>query len=109
MKDHIDDPRPDLLDPEQIEAAETPDELWNAAQHELVLSGEMHNYMRMLWGKRLIEWQPSYESAFALWSISIINMRSTAAIQIPMQAFSGVLASTIAPGLTALFSARFVT
>ena len=66
MSDHIDDPRPDLLEPEQIEAAETPDELWNAAQRELVLSGEMHNYMRMLWGKRVIEWQPSYESAFVL-------------------------------------------
>ena len=66
MRDHIDDPRPDLLEPEQIEAAETPDELWNAAQRELLLSGEMHNYMRMLWGKRVIEWQPSYESAFVL-------------------------------------------
>ena len=66
MRDHIDDPRPDLLEPEQIETAQTPDELWNAAQRELLLSGEMHNYVRMLWGKRVIEWQPSYESAFAL-------------------------------------------
>lgn len=66
MRDHIDDPRPDLLEPEQIEAAETPDELWNAAQRELLLSGELHNFVRMLWGKRVIEWQPSYESAFAI-------------------------------------------
>jgi len=66
MRDHIDDPRPDLLTPDQIEAAETPDELWNAAQRELLVSGEMHNYVRMLWGKRVIEWQPSYESAFAI-------------------------------------------
>lgn len=66
MRDHADDPRPLLLAPEQIEAAETPDELWNAAQRELLVSGELHNYVRMLWGKRVIEWQPSYESAFAL-------------------------------------------
>jgi deoxyribodipyrimidine photo-lyase len=66
MRDHIDDPRPDLLTPEQIEAGQTPDELWNAAQRELLLSGEMHNYVRMLWGKRVIEWQPTYESAFAI-------------------------------------------
>lgn len=66
MRDHIADPRPDLLTPEQIETGETPDELWNAAQRELLLSGEMHNYVRMLWGKRVIEWQPTYESAFAL-------------------------------------------
>lgn len=66
MREHVDDPRPDLLEPEQIEAAQTPDELWNAAQRELLLSGEMHNYVRMLWGKRVIEWQPNYETAFAL-------------------------------------------
>lgn len=66
MREHVDDPRPDLLESEQIEAAETPDELWNAAQRELLLSGEMHNYVRMLWGKRVIEWQPNYETAFAL-------------------------------------------
>jgi deoxyribodipyrimidine photo-lyase len=66
MRDHIDDPRPVLLEREQIESAETPDTLWNAAQRELLLTGEMHNYVRMLWGKRVIEWQTSYESAFAL-------------------------------------------
>jgi deoxyribodipyrimidine photo-lyase len=66
MREHAADPRPQLLPAEQIEAAETPDELWNAAQRELVVSGEIHNYVRMLWGKRVIEWQPSYETAFAL-------------------------------------------
>jgi deoxyribodipyrimidine photo-lyase len=66
MREHADDPRPDLLEPEQIEAAETPDELWNAAQRELLVTGEIHNYVRMLWGKRVIEWQPNYESAFAV-------------------------------------------
>jgi len=66
MREHARDPRPDLLEPEQIEAAETPDDLWNASQRELLVTGEMHNYVRMLWGKRVIEWQPTYETAFAL-------------------------------------------
>jgi deoxyribodipyrimidine photo-lyase len=66
MREHADDPRPELLDAETIEAAETYDELWNAAQRELVSTGHLHNYVRMLWGKRVIEWQRSYEMAFEL-------------------------------------------
>ncbi len=66
MRDHADDPHPELLDEAQIEAAETYDELWNAAQRELLTTGHIHNYVRMLWGKRVIEWQRTYEMAFAL-------------------------------------------
>jgi deoxyribodipyrimidine photo-lyase len=66
MRDHADDPRPELLDAEKIEAADTYDELWNASQRELLTTGHMHNYVRMLWGKRVIEWQRSYEMAFEL-------------------------------------------
>ena len=66
MRDHADDPRPELIDEERIEAAETYDELWNASQRELVDTGLLHNYVRMLWGKRVIEWQRSYEMAFEL-------------------------------------------
>jgi len=66
MRDHAGDPRPEMLDEEKIEAAETYDELWNAAQRELVSTGLLHNYVRMLWGKRVIEWQRSYETAFEL-------------------------------------------
>ena len=66
MRDHADDPRPELLPAETIEAAETYDELWNAAQRELVSTGLLHNYVRMLWGKKVIEWQRSYEMAFEL-------------------------------------------
>ena len=66
MRDHADDPRPELLDAERIEAGDTYDELWNASQRELLTTGHMHNYVRMLWGKRVIEWQRSYEMAFEL-------------------------------------------
>ena len=66
MRDHADDERPELLDEETIEKAQTYDELWNAAQRELISTGLLHNYVRMLWGKRVIEWQRSYEMAFEL-------------------------------------------
>lgn len=66
MRDHADDPRPELVDEEEIEAAKTYDELWNASQRELVNTGLLHNYVRMLWGKRVMEWQRSYEMAFEL-------------------------------------------
>jgi deoxyribodipyrimidine photo-lyase len=66
MRHHKDDNRPELIDAERIEAAETYDELWNAAQRELAITGLLHNYVRMLWGKKVIEWQRTYEMAFEL-------------------------------------------
>lgn len=64
MRDHIDDDRQFVYSLEQLESAGTHDELWNAAQRELVATGEMHNYVRMLWGKNVIAWSPTYEIAF---------------------------------------------
>jgi deoxyribodipyrimidine photo-lyase len=64
MREHADDQRTHLYTLEQLEAGETHDELWNAAQREMVQTGEMHNYVRMLWGKNVIAWSPSYEVAF---------------------------------------------
>ena len=64
MRDHADDERQHIYSLEQLEAGETHDELWNAAQREMVITGEMHNYVRMLWGKNVIAWSPTYEVAF---------------------------------------------
>lgn len=64
MREHVDDERQYLYSLEQLEAGETHDELWNAAQREMVATGEMHNYVRMLWGKNVIAWSPNYEVAF---------------------------------------------
>ena len=64
MREHANDERTHLYSLEQLEAGETHDELWNAAQREMVATGEMHNYVRMLWGKNIIAWSPSYEVAF---------------------------------------------
>ena len=61
---HANDPRPVLYDEEQLESAATHDPLWNAAQKQMVLTGWMHNYMRMYWAKKILEWSPSVAVAY---------------------------------------------
>jgi deoxyribodipyrimidine photo-lyase len=61
---HRHDPREVCYNREQFERAATHDRYWNAAQQEMVVTGKMHNYMRMYWGKKVIEWSPSPEVAF---------------------------------------------
>ena len=62
---HVEDARPVLYTPDQLEAAGTHDEYWNAAMREMLLTGFMHGYMRMYWGKKIIEWSPDPREAFA--------------------------------------------
>jgi len=59
LQKHTFDDRPEWYTFAQLEAAETGDEVWNAAQRQLVLEGRIHNYLRMLWGKKILEWAPS--------------------------------------------------
>ncbi len=66
MREHIDDRRARVYSLEELERGETYDELWNAAQREMLETGEIHNYVRMLWGKNVIGWTRSYEEAFAI-------------------------------------------
>lgn len=66
MRKHHADKRDYLYSIEQLENFRTHDEIWNAAQRELVETGGMHNYVRMLWGKNVIAWTQSYEEAFAV-------------------------------------------
>jgi deoxyribodipyrimidine photo-lyase len=56
---HAADPRPVLYSEKQLENAETHDPLWNAAQMQMVTTGWMHNYLRMYWAKKILEWTPS--------------------------------------------------
>ncbi len=56
LEEHARDPRPQLYSFDELERADTHDEVWNAAQTELVTTGRMHNYLRMLWGKKVLEW-----------------------------------------------------
>jgi deoxyribodipyrimidine photo-lyase len=60
------DPRPYLYSLEEFEAARTHDPLWNAAQNQLLMEGQIHNYLRMLWGKKILEWTPSAREALQI-------------------------------------------
>jgi deoxyribodipyrimidine photo-lyase len=61
---HAGDRRPWLYTAEELEGGRTHDPLWNAAQRELVTTGTIHGYLRMLWGKKVIEWSPSPAEAY---------------------------------------------
>jgi len=63
LAEHAADPRPNSYDVPALEAGETHDPLWNAAQNQLRRHGVMHNYLRMLWGKKILEWSASPERA----------------------------------------------
>ena len=56
LADHLNDPREHNYTLEQFARAETHDALWNAAQRQLIREGRIHNYLRMLWGKKIVEW-----------------------------------------------------
>lgn len=62
---HRSDDRPELLSIEEIEAARTYEDLWNAAQVELTRYGKIHPYMRMVWAKKLLEWSATPEEALS--------------------------------------------
>jgi deoxyribodipyrimidine photo-lyase len=56
LEEHEHDPREHVYDLDTFDRGDTHDELWNAAQRQLRESGRMHNYLRMLWGKKILEW-----------------------------------------------------
>ena len=63
LEDHEGDERPHLYTRAQLDEARTHDPLWNAAQTQLREEGRVHNYLRMLWGKKILEWSPSPQHA----------------------------------------------
>jgi deoxyribodipyrimidine photo-lyase len=63
---HTRDKRVPIYSRDQFESAQTHDPLWNAAQKELLLTGKIHGYYRMYWGKKIIEWSRTPEEALAI-------------------------------------------
>jgi deoxyribodipyrimidine photo-lyase len=64
LKAHQKDKRPYLYALEELETAKTHDPYWNAAHNEMVFTGKMHGYMRMYWGKKILEWSKTPDEAF---------------------------------------------
>ena len=65
LGEHRDDERPVRYTRQQLEDADTHDSYWNAAMQEMLKTGYMHNYMRMYWGKKIIEWTNTPEYAYS--------------------------------------------
>jgi deoxyribodipyrimidine photo-lyase len=63
IAEHARDERERLYSLPQLEAAETCDDLWNAAQTQMTEFGWMHNYLRMYWAKKILEWTPNVKTA----------------------------------------------
>ena len=66
LEEHADDPRPAIIPIDELAAGRSPDPLWNAAQRQLVRDGRIHNYLRMVWGKRILEWTAHPRDALAI-------------------------------------------
>jgi deoxyribodipyrimidine photo-lyase len=64
LAEHKKDRRGHLYSRRQLENSQTHDDYWNAAMREMKFTGFMHNYMRMYWGKKILEWSQSPEQAF---------------------------------------------
>jgi len=66
LNEHRGDKRDYIYSLERFEKAQTHDDLWNAAQKEMVHTGKMHGYMRMYWAKKILEWTESPEKALEI-------------------------------------------
>ncbi len=66
LRQHARDERSYVYSLEKFERAETHDALWNAAQTQLLREGRIHNYLRMLWGKKIIEWTRTPQKALEI-------------------------------------------
>ncbi len=76
MDEHRVDPREHIYTYEELKNSQTHDEIWNAAQTQLREDGIIHNYLRMLWGKKVIQWTPDYKTALQY----LIDLNNTYAI-----------------------------
>jgi deoxyribodipyrimidine photo-lyase len=72
LKDHQNDRREHVYTRKQLEDAATHDPFWNTAMNEAKITGYMHNYMRMYWSKKILEWSKSPEIAWKV-TIEIMN------------------------------------
>ena len=87
LEAHRGDRRAELFGRDELEAGATYDALWNATQGQLRTDGRIHNYLRILWGKKFLEWTTGPEEAFAhmvhlnnRWALDGRNPNSTSGI-----------------------------
>jgi deoxyribodipyrimidine photo-lyase len=64
LKEHSGDERRHTYTMDELVSAKTHDPYWNIAMREMLVTGFMHNYMRMYWGKKILEWTDAPSEAF---------------------------------------------
>jgi deoxyribodipyrimidine photolyase len=69
LEQHAGDPRPAALPYARLDGGDTGDAFWDAAQRQLAVNGELHNNVRMTWGKAFLAWAPSPQAALR-WAAS---------------------------------------
>ena len=103
MRKHARDPRTTRYDRDQLERCETYDPLWNATLKEMLLRGTIHGYYRMYWGKKIVEWSPTYQEA-----ADAMVYRWTAGIRTSTRTSCGAWACTTVRGRSGRYSASYV-
>jgi deoxyribodipyrimidine photo-lyase len=63
LNEHAEDKRTTIYSLDELEKSKTHDPIWNAAQNQLRREGRIHNYLRMLWGKKILEWSKTPQEA----------------------------------------------
>ncbi len=76
LGEHAGDRRPHEYSFDEFRDGLTHDRLWNAAQHQLRSEGIIHNYLRMLWGKKILQWTPDWQTALE----TMIGLNNTYAV-----------------------------
>jgi len=97
LEAHVGDSR-DRYALDDLVAARTHDEVWNAAQRQLLTEGRIHNYLRMVWGKRILEWTDGPREAVACYwyTRALARLSNTRAHWriVPQAGVSGALAGS---------------
>ncbi len=98
LQQHVRDRREYVYDLQDFSQADTHDPLWNAAQRQLLREGRIHNYLRMLWGKKILEWTQTPREALRIMIELNNRFALDGAIPTPTAVSFGCWAATIGPG-----------
>lgn len=63
LQKHAKDKREYIYSLDELQQGKTHDDLWNAAQLQMVREGKMHGFLRMYWAKKILEWSPTPKEA----------------------------------------------
>ena len=109
LREHSSDQREYSYSFNEFQNSLTHDPYWNAAQKEMVLKGKMHGYMRMYWGKKILEWTSDPEEAYQI-ALTLNNKYELdGGILMDLLALHGVLVNMTGHGRKEKYLEKYVT